>query len=109
FVRESLARKLWRRERFTREELVLTIYGVLALAYTAFFLYKGIHFWNATFADFLTDLVGGGNWIMFGLALLFAALMLVPLILVLLRQVHQAAGLASRGARVVLRLARPAA
>ena len=55
FVRESLAHKLWRRERFSREESILTIYGVLAAAYTVFFLFRAVHFWNTSFAGLWSD------------------------------------------------------
>jgi CRP-like cAMP-binding protein/Zn-dependent protease len=105
FVRDTLLGKLWRRERFSREEVILTTYGLLALGYTAFFFSRALEFWNGTLQRFISDGFSGGNWLLFGLTLCFMALVVGTLTWKLLRLAHQTAGLAERGARILARTA----
>src|SRR5262249_23202025 len=46
FLREALPRKLLKREHFSREDIILTVFGILAVSYMVFFLLKLVQFWN---------------------------------------------------------------
>ena len=60
FLRSDLWHKLWRRERFTRQELGLGAYGVIGFAYTVFSFWIAFYFWQQLFGGILSDLWNGG-------------------------------------------------
>ena len=53
FVRHDLWAKLRRRERFTKQEVGLTTYGTLGIAFAIFSLYTGFFFWQHIFGRLL--------------------------------------------------------
>ena len=105
FIRESLPRKLWRREPFSREELTLSVYGLLSAAFAGFVMLKALHFWDSTLTGLLKEAFEGGNRLLIGVAVLFTGLILGAMALKVARLTHSAAGLAGRGARYLLRAA----
>jgi putative peptide zinc metalloprotease protein len=46
FVRQRLTRKLTSRERFSRDELVFTVFGLLSLLWTFYAIYTAVFFWQ---------------------------------------------------------------
>jgi CRP-like cAMP-binding protein/Zn-dependent protease len=60
FVQRDMWRKLWKRERFTRQEVGLALYGVLGLVFTVFTLLAGVYFWRRVFGQLLIDLWNRG-------------------------------------------------
>ena len=60
FVRHDLWRKLRRRERFDRADLGLGLYGVAGVAFTVLTLFTAAFFWEKTFGDFVSRLIGAG-------------------------------------------------
>ncbi len=61
FVRHDLARKLWRRERFTSREAGLALYGVVGITFTIFSFYTAYFFWEAVFGGLVGRLWAGGT------------------------------------------------
>jgi len=108
FVRERLLGKLWRRERFTREETIFAMFGLLAGAYTIFFVVRITQFWNSSIGEFLTGAMQSGNWGTISLGVLVAGFVVVAVIVKLLAVARTAAGAAERGARTLFRAARHA-
>jgi len=60
FIRYDLWRKLRRRERVTKQDLGLALYGFLGIAFTIFSLYTAFFFWQEVFGGLVSDLWGGG-------------------------------------------------
>lgn len=56
FVRKELWGKLVRREKFSREERIFTIYGVLALLWAAFFIFATLRLYGASLFDTIRKL-----------------------------------------------------
>jgi putative peptide zinc metalloprotease protein len=80
FVRKHLLGKLRRRERFTREELLFTCYGLLAgLVSVLMFVYV-IRLLQIQLADLIDALGSGGSWLLAILALLVLIRFGVPLL-----------------------------
>jgi putative peptide zinc metalloprotease protein len=105
FIRESLPRKLWQRESFSRDELILAVYGLLSAAFAGFFLLKALSFWDSALTGLVKEAFEGGNRLLIGLAVLFTGVILGVLALKVARLTHSAAGLAGRGAHYLLRAA----
>ena len=60
FIRYDVWRKIWRRERFTKQEVGLGLYAVLGIAFTILSLYWSIFFWQEIFGGLVRSLWGGG-------------------------------------------------
>jgi CRP-like cAMP-binding protein/Zn-dependent protease len=60
FVRYDLWRKIRRRERFTRRELGLGLYGTLGVVFTIFAVGTSIFFWREVFGGLVSALWAGG-------------------------------------------------
>jgi len=59
FIQKSFLKKIVRRERFTRDEGIFTIFGVLSVLWTAYALYLASFFWKARLSTGLQVLMGG--------------------------------------------------
>jgi CRP-like cAMP-binding protein len=60
FVRYDLWRKLYRRERFTRRELGLALYGTLGVAFTIVAVATSVFFWREVFGGLVSALWAHG-------------------------------------------------
>jgi CRP-like cAMP-binding protein/Zn-dependent protease len=60
FIQHDVWHKLRNRERFTRQELGLGLYGVLGVLFTIFSLYLSFFFWKQIFAGLLSKMWDGG-------------------------------------------------
>ena len=60
FIRYDLWRKLRGRERVTKQEVGLALYGFLGVAFTIFCLYISILFWRTIFGGLIRELWDGG-------------------------------------------------
>ncbi|HZD80858.1 MAG TPA: cyclic nucleotide-binding domain-containing protein [Actinomycetota bacterium] len=60
FMRYDLWRKLLARERFTRQEVGLTLYSLVGIAFTVFVVYLSVFFWIEVFGGLVSRLWGGG-------------------------------------------------
>lgn len=61
FLRDDLFRKLRHRERFTRAETGLALYGILGVAFTIFAVYSSFRYWNTIFGPLIEGLWEGGS------------------------------------------------
>lgn len=61
FVRHDLFHKLFKRERFTKQELGLAAYGIVGVAFTIFSLYTSAFFWWHLFGELFISLWKGGT------------------------------------------------
>jgi putative peptide zinc metalloprotease protein len=59
FIRYDLWRKLRRRERITRQDLGLSLYGSLGVLFTILTLYTAFFFWREVFGGLVSDLWNG--------------------------------------------------
>ena len=60
FIRYDLWRKLVRRERMTKQEAGLALYGILGVAFTIFSLFTAAFFWKTIFGGLISSLWHGG-------------------------------------------------
>ena len=60
FIRYDLWVKVRRRERFTKQEIGLALYGIFGVAFTIFALYTSIYFWREVFGSLVRRLWEGG-------------------------------------------------
>jgi putative peptide zinc metalloprotease protein len=60
FVRHDVVAKLRRRERFSRGEVGLTLYGTVGVAFTVFLLITAFSFWRRVFGDTIMELLHAG-------------------------------------------------
>jgi len=60
FIRYDLWRRLRARERLTRQEVGLTLYGILGVAFTIFAAATALLFWRAIFGSLVSRLWNGG-------------------------------------------------
>jgi CRP-like cAMP-binding protein len=60
FIRYDLWRKLRGRERFTKQEVGLALYGTLGVAFTIFAVATSIYFWEEVFGGLFRKLWNGG-------------------------------------------------
>lgn len=67
FIRFDMWRKLRGRERFTKQEVGLALYGIIGVIFTVFSLYTSIFFWETIFGGLISQLWDGG---LFGKVLL---------------------------------------
>lgn len=81
FVRESLLRKLWRREPFSRDELILTAYGVFAGGFSLLFFFSAIHYFEWQLLSLLTTVARTGSWVPILMATVLVTTMGIPLLL----------------------------
>src|SRR5207237_3109920 len=56
FIQHDLWYKLRRRERFTRQEVGLALYGVLGIAFTIFSFYTAYFYWRTIFGGLISKL-----------------------------------------------------
>jgi CRP-like cAMP-binding protein/Zn-dependent protease len=70
FVRHEVWAKLARRERFSRGEVGLALYGTVGVAFTVFALVTAFTFWRRVFGDTVLELVHAGPWGWLGLTIL---------------------------------------
>ncbi len=61
FVRYDLWTKLRRRERWTKQEGGLALYGILGVAFTIFALVTSVYFWEEVFGGLIRRLWEGGS------------------------------------------------
>jgi putative peptide zinc metalloprotease protein len=80
FLRDNLLGKLWRRERFDREELLFTWYGLLAGLFSVLMFFYAIRLLEMQLAG-LIDTARGGSWLLAPLALLLLIRLGIPLLL----------------------------
>jgi putative peptide zinc metalloprotease protein len=81
FVRDNLLGKLCRRERFDREELLFTCYGLLAGLFSVLMFFYAIRLLEMALAGLIDALARGGSWLLAPLALLLLIRLGVPLLL----------------------------
>ncbi len=60
FIRYDLWRKLRSRERITKQETGLALYGILGVAFTILSLYTAYFFWETVFGGLISELWNGG-------------------------------------------------
>ncbi|MGH2738919.1 MAG: cyclic nucleotide-binding domain-containing protein [Actinomycetota bacterium] len=60
FIQYDLWRKLWRRERFSIQEVGLGAYGILGVLFTIFSFITAFYFWEAIFGSLISRLWNGG-------------------------------------------------
>jgi CRP-like cAMP-binding protein/Zn-dependent protease len=60
FMRHDLFHKLRTRERFSKRDVGLALYGVLGVAFTVFSLYTAYYYWETVFGDLVARLWEGG-------------------------------------------------
>jgi CRP-like cAMP-binding protein/Zn-dependent protease len=60
FIRYDLWHKLRHRERLTRQEVGLALYGILGIAFTILSLYWSVYFWEEVFGSLVRSLWEGG-------------------------------------------------
>ena len=60
FMRRDLFHKLRVRERFSKRDVGLVLYGVLGVAFTIFSLYTAYYFWQTVFGDLVSRLWAEG-------------------------------------------------
>lgn len=60
FIRHDLWHKLFKRERFTKQEIGLGLYGFLGVAFTILSFYAAYFFWQQVFGDLVRRLWRGG-------------------------------------------------
>jgi putative peptide zinc metalloprotease protein len=73
FTQHELVHKLWKRERFTPQEVGLAVYGLAGIAFTLFAVWMAAYFWRETFGTLISGLWRGGT----GSRLLLLVLVLV--------------------------------
>ena len=81
FVRDNLLGKLWRRERFDREELLFTCYGLLAGLFSVLLFFYAIQLLEMLLSDLIDAVARGGSWLLALLALLLLIRLGIPLLL----------------------------
>jgi Zn-dependent protease len=81
FVRDHLLGKLRRRERFDREELLFTCYGLLAGLFSVLLFFYAIRLLEMLLADLIDAVARGGSWLLALLALLLLIRLGIPLLL----------------------------
>jgi CRP-like cAMP-binding protein len=60
FIRHDLWHKLRKRERLTKQEIGLALYGILGILFTVYVLYLAIQIWRDIFGPLVTRLWHGG-------------------------------------------------
>ncbi len=60
FLRDDLLRKVRKHEHFTKQEVGLTLYGTLGVAFSIFAFYTSFFFWKQIFGGLVTHLWNGG-------------------------------------------------
>jgi CRP-like cAMP-binding protein/Zn-dependent protease len=60
FIRYDLWHKARQRERFTKQEVGLALYGILGIAFTILSLYWSVYFWEEVFGSLVRSLWDGG-------------------------------------------------
>ena len=60
FIRYDLWRKLGGRERFTKQEVGLALYGTLGVVFTIFAVFTSVYFWEEVFGGLVRQLWNGG-------------------------------------------------
>jgi putative peptide zinc metalloprotease protein len=81
FVRERLPGKLRRRERFDREELLFTGYGLLAGLFSVLMFFYAVRLLEMQIAGLIDAVARGGSWLLALLALLLLVRLGIPLVL----------------------------
>ena len=61
FLRDDLFRKIRHRERFSKQEVGLALYGILGVAFTIFALYSSYRYWKTIFGPLIEGLWNGGS------------------------------------------------
>jgi CRP-like cAMP-binding protein len=61
FLRDDLVRKIRHRERFSKQEVGLALYGILGIAFTVFALYSSYRYWKTIFGPLIEGLWEGGS------------------------------------------------
>jgi CRP-like cAMP-binding protein len=74
FIRYDLWRKLRRRERVTKQEVGLALYGIVGVAFTVLSVFTAFFFWETIFGGLISSLWDGG---VFGRLLLVALALFV--------------------------------
>jgi CRP-like cAMP-binding protein/Zn-dependent protease len=101
FIRERLLTKLWHRERFSGEELVLTLYGVVAGLFTAVFFIKSVGFLGTQVSELVASIASTGNWALVPAVLLIVVVIGLPMLLRGLGLGSHAVQAVGRGVRVL--------
>ncbi|HZD57399.1 MAG TPA: cyclic nucleotide-binding domain-containing protein [Anaerolineales bacterium] len=97
FVRKKLFGKVLARQRFSRDEWIYTIFGLLSILWTAYALYIAFFFWRTRFRESLKLILGPGYPLFArALSLLLVAAISSFAILMLLNLVRLARTLLSR-------------
>ncbi|MGQ0671004.1 MAG: cyclic nucleotide-binding domain-containing protein [Actinomycetota bacterium] len=60
FLRDDLGRKISKRERFTKQEVGLALYGIVGFAFTILSFYTAFFFWQEIFGSLVRKLWDGG-------------------------------------------------
>jgi CRP-like cAMP-binding protein len=79
FIRHDLLHKLRVRERFTKVEVGLALYGIIGVAFAAFSFYTGFFFWRAIFGSLIARMWNGGL-VTRGMLVLLGLLVAGPLV-----------------------------
>lgn len=74
FIRYDLWRKLRRRERMTKQEVGLALYGIIGVAFTILSVFTAFFFWKTIFGGLISSLWDGG---VYGRLLLIALALFV--------------------------------
>jgi CRP-like cAMP-binding protein len=101
FLRQEFTRKLARRERFNREELIFAVYGLLAAVFTALLLLWALWFWNRQLSPLVRDLAAGQGLLpklgLFAILVVLGGPLLLGLAGLLIDLAHRGAVTARRG------------
>jgi putative peptide zinc metalloprotease protein len=81
FVRDSLWRKLWWREPFSRDELILSAYGVFAGGFSLLFFFSASRYFEWQLLSLLTTVAHTGSWVPILMATVLVTTMGIPLLL----------------------------
>ncbi|MGE3911609.1 MAG: cyclic nucleotide-binding domain-containing protein [Chloroflexota bacterium] len=101
FVRESLLRKLWRREPFTTDEVIFTAYGVLAGGFSILFFFSAFRYFEWQLISLVTTVAQTGSWVPALMVILLVTTMGIPLILRAFGLASHALARAGQGVRAL--------
>ncbi len=79
FLRDDLVRKIRHRERFSKQEIGLGLYGTLGVAFTIFALYSSYRYWKTLFGPLVARLWEGGTYTRL-LLLVLAVIIIGPVV-----------------------------
>ena len=97
FVRKQLLGKFRQRKKFTRDELIFTLFGLFSLAWTLYAIYLALFFWRTRVSNSLQAVLGVGYPLLSRLlSLLLLAALVSFLFLIVVQLIRFGHGLVDR-------------